>query len=106
MACSSERTSTRTRSRSLSRWACWSRNLPAEDVRPFVVPGRGEPLPLLEQPGGIELGEEDPLGVVQRPGEVRTVGPQDRAAAATEHVRVAEELPQREILGVGACALK
>ena len=44
-----------------------------EHVRPVVVAGRVEALPLLVQPLRLEVGVEDPLLVVERAGEVRAV---------------------------------
>src|SRR5438477_509743 len=73
----------------------------AEDVRPVVVAGRVEALPLLVQPRRLEVGVEDSFPVVERPCEIRAVGAEDRAAAAADHVRVAELRPERKVVRVG-----
>ena len=50
----------------------------------MVVPGRVEALPLRPEDGRVELGVEDPLLVVERAGEVRAAGAEDRRAAAAD----------------------
>jgi len=64
------------------------------------VADRVEALPLREQPRRVELGVENPLLVVQRPGEVRAVRREDRTAAATEQPGAVELGAQREVVRV------
>jgi hypothetical protein len=65
-----------------------------------------EPLPLGEQACRVELGVEDPLLTVQRPGEIRAVGSEDRAAAAADHADALDLGGEREVVGVGRLALE
>ena len=64
-----------------------------QHVRPVVVPDRIEALPLREDARRVELRVQDPLLVVQRTGEIRAVGREDRAAAAAEHAGAVELRP-------------
>ena len=52
----------------------------------MVVAGGVEALSLLVQASRVELGIENPLLVLERPGEVGAVRVEDRAAAATDEV--------------------
>ena len=68
--------------------------------------GRVEALPLGEDPRRVELGVEDPLLAVERPGEVRAVGREDRAAAAADRPGALDLGAQREVVGIRALALE
>src|SRR5919204_3309213 len=57
-----------------------------QHVRAVVVAGRIEALALGVQPRRIELRVENALFVVERPGEVRAVGREDRASAPADDV--------------------
>ena len=67
----------------------------------MVVPGRVEPLALLGEASGIELGIEDPLFVVERPGQIGAVGAEDGAAAAAEDPAPLELVTEREVRRIG-----
>jgi len=64
-----------------------------EQIRPVVVPGGIEALARVAKAVGLELGVEDPLLVVQRPGEVAPVRREDRGAATAV---VEREFPRGE----------
>jgi len=70
------------------------------------VSGGVEALPLLPESRRVELRVEDPFLAVERPGEVRAVGSEDRAAAAAKHVLALEQRREREVGGVGRGALE
>src|SRR5687768_11194357 len=77
-----------------------------EDIRPVVVAGGVETLPLLVEPCRVELGVEDALLVVERPGQVSPIRIEDGAAAAADHLAPGELLEEREVGGVGARPLE
>ena len=68
--------------------------------------GGVEALPLLVEPRRVELGVEDALLVVERPGEVGAVRAEDGAAAAADQVDPGELVVQREVGRVGGRALE
>src|SRR5918994_1093748 len=73
----------------------------AEDVRPVVVARWIKALPFLEEARRLEVRVEDPLLVVEWPGEVRAVGPEDRTASPAEDVLPLESVSERKIVRVG-----
>ena len=81
-------------------------DLQAEDVWAVVVARRVEALSFLEEARRLEVRVEDPLLVVERAGEVRAVGPEDRAASPAEDVVPLERVSERKIIRVGGGALE
>ena len=72
----------------------------------MVVTGGIEALPLLGEARRIELGVEDSLLVVERAGEIRAVGTEDRAAAPAEDVAPLELVEKREVRRIRARPLE
>ena len=81
-------------------WVCWPKKaskMPT-DLDENKVRDLGLELGFVDvkvaaiEPVGLEVGVEDPLLVVERPGEVPAVGAEDRAAAAAEQVVAVEQL--------------
>ena len=82
--------------------AVWQGHGQAKHVRPVVVTGGIEALPLLGEARRIELGVEDSLLVVERAGEIRAVGTEDRAASPAEDVAPLELVEKREVRRIRA----
>jgi len=81
-------------------------NCELKHVGPAVVADRVEALPLGEQARRVELRVEDPLLAVQRPGEVRAVGSEDRATAAADRPYSLDLGGERKVVGVGRLELE
>src|SRR5262249_28152507 len=96
----------RLRGRTCTRRRTVRANCELEDVRPAVVAHRVEALPLGQQPPRVEVRVENSLFVVQRPGEVGTVGSEDRAAAVADRSNPLDLGGEREVVGVRRLALE
>jgi hypothetical protein len=75
-------------------------DLEREHIGPVVVADGVEALALLEQSAAIELGVEDPFLVVERPGEVGAVRPENRTAATAQDVGAVELVAEWKVVGV------
>ena len=67
---------------------------------------RVEPPPFFQQAGRFEIGKKDSFLAVQRPGEVRAVGREDRAAASPEQVEPVETRAKGKVLRIRRSTLE